>query len=446
MKTEYDWLVLGGGFRSIVAAYGLAKQGASVLLVEKSKQIGGFLSPIRWGDYWIDKGPQFFDNFEPDDVVLMNEMLGEGTLKDIGFSYSSYMAGQKDDRFAIPVWTHMGEEFARNAFQGLFDLRVASNAVAPGADANFSDVLNYDGGPVLSEYLHKCTEKFLCANATELSTRATSVAPFMGRKVLFDGELSAKLKASPLLDDILAAPKAAAGEVRYNLYPKGESLEVVRVKLEEKLREIGVEIMLETAVEQFDGSRRVAKIGNLDLQFGRVFLGPDLKDCERIILGTDRVAQKTDVLAEIFHCYSVPADSIYETYYTVDYDLGHLSSRYTNFSHYMGSALKDGLGVFCVEQPVLTDSAYWAEPEQVHDRIFAEAQAVGNVSCDTFVEAKSFRVPATYKVPRLGIDDAIASVRDSFADAFGDWMMIPDPFTLTRKQTIDDLRGIGVLR
>ncbi|MGI9388811.1 MAG: NAD(P)-binding protein, partial [Boseongicola sp.] len=66
--NKFDVLVVGGGFRSIVAAWGLARQGETVALVETGAKIGGFMSPINWDGHWIDKGPQFFDNFEPQDV------------------------------------------------------------------------------------------------------------------------------------------------------------------------------------------------------------------------------------------------------------------------------------------------------------------------------------------------------------------------------------------
>ena len=69
-KNKTQWLILGGGFRSMVAAYALSKSGEKVVLVEKSHNLGGFMTPIKWKDFWIDKGPQFFDNFEATDRVF----------------------------------------------------------------------------------------------------------------------------------------------------------------------------------------------------------------------------------------------------------------------------------------------------------------------------------------------------------------------------------------
>ena len=66
---SYDYLVVGGGFRSIVGAYALAKKGYKVNC-GAGPSLGGFMSPVKWRQYWIDKGPQFFDNFEKDAEFL----------------------------------------------------------------------------------------------------------------------------------------------------------------------------------------------------------------------------------------------------------------------------------------------------------------------------------------------------------------------------------------
>ena len=119
MKKHYDRIVIAGGFRSMVAAYAMAKQGHSVLLAEAMPKLGGFMSPIRWGSFWIDKGPQFFDNFEDNDRDFFTEMVGENLLESIGFSYASYMNGKKTDNFAIPDWRTRGHDFVNAAFSEL---------------------------------------------------------------------------------------------------------------------------------------------------------------------------------------------------------------------------------------------------------------------------------------------------------------------------------------
>ena len=92
-------VVVGGGFRSLIAAYSLANKGNSVCIIEKSNEIGGFFLPIKWENYNIDKGPQFFDSFDLKDWdrpelnknKIFNEVKKIGNVSDEKFiSYKPF--------------------------------------------------------------------------------------------------------------------------------------------------------------------------------------------------------------------------------------------------------------------------------------------------------------------------------------------------------------------
>ncbi|MGI9395598.1 MAG: NAD(P)-binding protein, partial [Boseongicola sp.] len=171
--NKFDVLVVGGGFRSIVAAWGLARQGEKVALVEVGAQIGGFMSPINWDGFIIDKGPQFFDNFEPQDVELVHEILGSDIMEEVGFEYGSFTGGTLNCDFAIPDWQALGEDTAHEAFQYLFKDRVRRNGAVPEFNT-LDDVLVYDGGPALYPHLIQLTQKFVRRDAADVSPRAAS--------------------------------------------------------------------------------------------------------------------------------------------------------------------------------------------------------------------------------------------------------------------------------
>lgn len=443
MKVDVDVLVVGGGFKSVAAAWGYAKQGLSVALTEAGPKIGGFMSPIRWDEHWIDKGPQFFDNFEPQDVALMEEMIGPDVMEEVGFEYGSYLGGRLNEDFAIPDWQALGEDVALEIFEGLFEDRIRRRGKVPDF-GSLDDVLSFDGGAVLHDRMRALTRKFLRRDAQEVSPRATNMITFVGRKKLFDQDLSMDLKRSPMLDGMLAARKVAVGEARSNLYPKGASLEVVRVALEEALERAGVRVLTETRLEDFEPSG-VARGNGTEVHFGRVFFGTDIREAEGILTGGASIAERTHILPEIFHCFVVPVESVARPYYVVDYDTDHRSSRITHFLHYMGCVDDTGHGVICVEEPVDKGDARWEDPEAGLERIFAEAGETGAVRADSYRKAKSFRVPATYKVPLVGIETRVEDFLAGVRGRFGDRVVIPDPFVLTRKEALDDLRQIGVL-
>lgn len=444
MQKSYDKIVVAGGFRSMVAAYAWAQQGHSVLLIEAADKLGGFMSPIRWRDFWIDKGPQFFDNFEDEDRAFFDEMLGENLLESIGFSYASYMNGSKTDRFAIPDWRTRGAEFVQSAFSEILADRAANPEPKLPLDT-VGDVITRDGGSALKEDLSQLVTKFLRHSPEELGTPACQMVTLFGRKLFFDQNISVDLKKSPLLDGILAAEKASVGEVRYNLYPRGTSLETVRLAMEKALARAGVEVLTSTPLEQLDAGMRTCTVGSEEVSYDEIFFGGDCRDTERLLLQTETLRENTHLLPEIFHCFVVPSAAVDEAYYLIDYDPDHLSTRMTNFCNYMDARDADGNGVVCVEQPVDRGSEDWTHPERNQARVFEEARAAGNISCDTYIAAKSFPVPVTYKVPLAGFVPAWEDTKQRTRETYGESVILPDATTLTRKQTMDDLRSMGVL-
>jgi protoporphyrinogen oxidase len=444
VKKSYDWIVIGGGFKSMVAAYALASKGFSILLLENGKSLGGFMAPIRWGDFWIDKGPQFFDNFSEEDKNFIVEMVGENVLEDIGFAYASYLNGTKTDGFAIPDWRAKGEGFSNKIFADIIQRRLNSSG-PPAHFDTFDDVLLYDGGEVLVDEFRQMTRKFLRTEAKNLSPHANRMVTYLGRKLLFDQDISVDLKKSPIIDGFLAAQKKGVSETRYNLYPKGSNLETVRIAMEKALKTAGVDVLLNNSLLSVDADTKSCSFNDGSANYGSLFFGCDAREAEKLLFATQTLLDQTHMLPEIFHCFTVPRKSMDEAYYLVDYDPSHLSTRMTNFSNYMNAYDDEDYGIFCVEQAIERDDADWVTPDRMQGRIFEEARETGNVTCDHFKSAKSFRIPVTYKVPLTGFVDANDHLLSKVTEKFGSDVVIPNSLSLTRKETLDDLRTLEIL-
>ncbi len=63
----------------------------------------------------------------------------------------------------------------------------------------------------------------------------------------------------------------------------------------------------------------------------------------------------------------------------------------------------------------------------------------GNVDCDTYKSAKSFRIPVTYRVPLKGFELAADDLAAGAPKVGGDSLVVPNPKSLTRKEILDDL-------
>ncbi len=444
MKKHYDRIVIAGGFRSMVAAYAMAKDGHSVMLAEATPKLGGFMSPIRWGEFWIDKGPQFFDNFEDKDRDFFTEMLGEDILQSIGFQYASYMNGKKTDNFAIPDWRTRGEAFVSAAFNDILVDRIA-HPTPPNPIVTMEDILNRDCGSIMLEDMRALAEKFLRNDPANIGAPGSQMLTIFGRKLFFDQETSTDLKQSPLLDGILAAEKKTVNETRYNLYPRGTSLETVRLAMEKALVRVGVDVFMEAPLKSINAEAKSCEFEASNVGYGQLLMGGDARMSEEQLFGTKSLESNTHLLPEIFHCFVVPASKVDEAYYLIDYDTDHLSTRMTNFCNYMDARDADGNGVICIEQPVDRGTEDWDAPERNQDRIFGEAQEAGNITCDSYLSAKSFAIPVTYKVPTSGFLDAWGDVKARTLETFGGDVVLPDATILTRKQTMDDLRELEIL-
>ena len=450
MKNNFDWAVIGGGFKGIVVAYSLAKSGQKVVLIETAQQLGGFFTPIKWGEFLLDRGPQFFDNFEKKDRELFDEMIGPDILKDIGFSYKSHLAGITTDGFAIPDWRSKGGTLAQDAFAELLSSRINMSKVDNQTDdqniLSLDDLLLFEGSSVLYDELKAISQKFLQHSPADVSQLVSKMVTFCGRKVLLDRDVAIDLKKSPIIDGFLAAQKMEVAEERFNLYPKGSSLEEIRTKMVSALNRVGVDIRVACEINDL-----TSQIGQIRFTNGetvvadKIFMACDVRTSEKLLIGTDRLAERTHLLPEIFHCFAVPKSEIDECFYLVDYDVDHASTRMTNFGNFIGSPESQDLGVVCVEQAIEKGSPQWDTPDLDQNKVFREAQLVGNIRSEKYSKAKSFRIPVTYKVPLVGIEKEVDYFMDQVQSRFNDNIIVPDAYTLTRKEILTDLRVLGFI-
>ena len=77
MTKKQRWAVLGSGYKGIVGAYLLAKQGHRVTIFDKSKKLGGVLNSIQREGYTLDLGCHLFDNVDRHTTSLVLELLDE---------------------------------------------------------------------------------------------------------------------------------------------------------------------------------------------------------------------------------------------------------------------------------------------------------------------------------------------------------------------------------
>lgn len=74
----YDVLIVGAGIAGLTAARSLRSAGKNVVVLEKSRGLGGRAATRRWGDTPVDHGAQFFTARSPEFRAQVDDWLQRG--------------------------------------------------------------------------------------------------------------------------------------------------------------------------------------------------------------------------------------------------------------------------------------------------------------------------------------------------------------------------------
>ncbi len=107
--SEEKTLIVGGGFRGIVAGHYLSSAGHQVTLIEGAPFLGGVMHSESWNGFQLDKGCHIFgnDNVEVTDVLFA--IMGDAVVPVDG-RYASMTDGKLSDGITIPDLTVWGPD------------------------------------------------------------------------------------------------------------------------------------------------------------------------------------------------------------------------------------------------------------------------------------------------------------------------------------------------
>ena len=107
-QTKKDIIVLGAGFKGMMAAFKLAQLGLKVTLIEGSKSYGGVLNSPTWDEMYIDLGCHLFFNQTQEVTEDILYILGDA-FRPVSVSYAlNYVS--KMEGIAVPNFESSSEE------------------------------------------------------------------------------------------------------------------------------------------------------------------------------------------------------------------------------------------------------------------------------------------------------------------------------------------------
>ena len=207
------------------------------------------------------------------------------------------------------------------------------------------------GGPTLLEEQKKICDKFYNFDTSNMDYLAKSIIPLCSdRQAVFEGEAANKLKKShDSFDATLAAPKSFVTNSLFNLYPKYGYKKMLKT-IEENIIKNNVNVFLGEFINSIE--RREAKYvlnsnnPNRDKTYDRVYCSIDERLSEKILLDSSKLIELTHYVPQHFVYIECDFGAIGELNYLFDYDLNHISNRFTDLKYSLKNTDKT---VICAE-------------------------------------------------------------------------------------------------
>jgi protoporphyrinogen oxidase len=445
------WLVVGGGFRGIVGAYLLAKRGEDVVLVERGKQLGGVLYSAEWNGFYLDKGCHFFDNDSDGETSLALELLQQD-YQPVHVVYSSVVNGVKTEGMAIPDLGAYGENRARDM---LYEIVRASSSDEREC-GNLREVLQARFGSTAAGYIGEAAHKMYQIDSGELNAAGFALTPFDRAKVV-DDSMAAILKQSAVLDDRLAASsqddplkyyrdQARQFEFR-NFYPAKHGMRGFCESAAWCLEQQGVQVLLNSDLEDLDLRPTEAQVvlsNGQTLTVEHVLWTAGIESMAGLLGLGDLVEQYIHRVPMVIYYYTFDKKLEGEYSYQRNYDSDDMFFTASLPGKYGPQTCPDGYSYACCEVPTMIGSPEWEDPDAFADQVWNEMTRYGVVAEGRPEKTMAFKVPVTYKMPKVGFENLTEEIRKKITDdlpiiGVEDWEFSKNDIIRHLEETLDPL-------
>ena len=448
-QSKTDWAVVGGGFRGIVAAALLRRQGFRVTLVERETHLGGLLYSSEWEGLHIDKGAHLFDNIDDRHTDLVFDIMDEDIVP-VDVRYASVMDSGKVDGVSIPDFCDMP---ASQQEKAVFDL-IAAAGTEHQPPNTLKELFQQMFGDTLADKLDGPTRKMLRKAPEEISPEALASTPFARLRFLPDA-MTDVLKTSPLLDDRLAIPagddpmrpyRGAANRYEHrNFYPARHGMRGFCEHAERYLADIGVELRLGqplTAVDPDGDGVRLTLDGGEAISAERILWALPSVGLAMIRYGENPLKGWAQPVPMLIYYYLTHEDNIGPYAYMHDFSTDHLLFRPSAIGRFGGARRDDGMTYVCFEAPTDLDSPEWAAPDALADRLWQEGSELDFVTGARPDVWKAVPVPVTYMVPKPGFNRQQDAMMARLDDDFGRSLCALDQHAFAKKDIHDAIDHI----
>jgi len=427
MGIQVHWVIVGGGFKGMLAATILLQQDQQVTLIEKGKALGGVMRGIDWNGYHLDLGCQIFDNSFPDVTAYLFAIMNKNVCS-LDVKYAGMTAGRWSENYTIPDLTKgpLSQETIKAEL-------AAIKAHASRLDKNLSDYLNNRYGEHAATMLIEAARKKLQFDPGKLDASAANIL-FFERVKLFEDACSKTLKQDTFYDErlglysdtnsMLFYPEAAKFYPHRNFYPQSGGMRGFCDSATHHLQEKGAELIFEQAIQQVKGGLIKLESGKM-INGDKLIWAADSDVLQSVLLGENTLKQFIHPVPMVVVYFEVAVENIGQYTYVHDHTPEHLIFRASTPGIYSNQII-DGKSYICCEVPTSLNSDVWQNAVRHLETIWQEACNLRVCSGDMPDKYKLLQAPVTFKLPLLGYQAEFEKVRQQLRYAHSDIMWI-DP-------------------
>ncbi|MGF1534594.1 MAG: NAD(P)-binding protein [Bernardetiaceae bacterium] len=417
MKTQQKWLIVGSGFKGIIAAYLLAQKGHQVMMVDKSTRIGGVLYSEEWNGFMLDKGCHLFDNDEDQITTLVLDIL-DNEVAPVSVKYASFAKGQKTEGIAVADLGRWGDETSKNILWEMIES--ATSSTSPSSiSGSFYDVMAHRHGKTAATLIDSLVQKTHILSTHEIDASAYHLLPYKRIKFL-ENEQGTILKQSSFFDERIAISSQANPMQFYqhtakkyphrNFYPKKNSLRGFCDKALVKLQEMGVDMQMGKAVEYIKPSGGAVEVafGSGSRRVDYLFWASPQELIPRLFGLEQSISDYIFAVPMVLYYFVVKRDKISDYTYIHNFNKSDYTFRVSFPSNYHQDVIQADLVYVCVEVPQQLGTDLWEQPKNFTQVIWRELQDMGLVKSETFEDVLIQKTPVSYKVPKLGYQDVLS--------------------------------------
>ncbi len=432
-------IIIGSGFRAMITAFYCLKYSNDVTLLSNTKNIHGVMSPIKWMGGNFDKGYHFFDGFNNYNKEILEEFVGEENLHNFGYGAATYTNKKTYPDHGIPYWPHKGFFFSLYSFIQyilLFFKKKNQNI------KSYQDLLN-----TLPSNINKVLQK-ACLRNTNLSAEKLSyILPRYShflcfRQTIFPDFISNLLKKIDFFDKHIASRRKSLKLDQISLYPKGKYIGFIAEKMEKKLRDMGLKILVsENSKIKYQNNKLTVNTLANEINADFIFIVTELDAA--LNLFEDKISERKNnhFVSQVLYYFTT--NNLHSKYqYIHGNDINIYTNRATNMSLY-GEKTDAKEFVISAEVPAKIDSEIWKNSEKFKDVIWNELKIMDMIAKDqNYINYKIFNIEKTLSVPLIDFDSTLKKLNSLINSKYSNKILLPGVGTFTRNIFMESLNSI----